>query len=97
MKVRFSPRATEDIIAIADYLRERNSSAARSVEATVRSTIDLLSEFSGSGRLLTQRRNVRVMPLARYPYLIFYTVSADELLILHIRHGARAPIGPEDL
>jgi toxin ParE1/3/4 len=78
-------------------LRERNSSAARSVEATVRSTIDLLSEFSDSGRLLTQRRNVRVMPLARYPYLIFYTVSADELLILHIRHGARAPIGPKDL
>ena len=97
MKVRFSPRATEDLIAIADYLRERNSSAARSVEAAVRRTIDLLSEFSGSGRLLTQRRNVRVMPLARYPYLIFYTVLADELLILHIRHGARVPLGPEDL
>jgi hypothetical protein len=37
------------------------------------------------------------MPLGRYPYLIFYSVSAEELVILHIRHGARKPVEPGDL
>jgi hypothetical protein len=37
------------------------------------------------------------MPLGRYPYLIFYTISGDELSILHVRHGARKPIEPESL
>jgi plasmid stabilization system protein ParE len=28
-------------------------------------------------------------PVPSYPYLIFYTVEADEVVILHVRHGAR--------
>jgi len=65
MKVRYSPRATDDIIAIADYLTERNRVAARAVEAAIRRTVDLVSEYPGSGRALTQRSNVRVMPVVR--------------------------------
>jgi toxin ParE1/3/4 len=84
-------------VAIADYLTERNPPAARAVETVLRRTIDLLNEFSGSGRGLTQRPDVRVMPLTHYPYLIFYTISSDELLILHIRHGARAPVETGEL
>ena len=98
MKVRYSPRATADIIAIADYLTERNRVAARAVDAAIRRTAsDLLAEFPGSGRVLKQRSNVRVMPVIRYPYLVFYRISAGEVLIVHIRHGARAPVEPESL
>jgi plasmid stabilization system protein ParE len=97
MKVRFSPRATDDIVHIADYLTARNPVAAIAVESAIRRTIELLAEFSGSGRTLTQRQNVRVVPLVRYPYLIFYTVTADEVIILHIRHAARAPVEPGDV
>ena len=50
MSVRYSPRATNDLIAIADHLTERNPPAARAVEEAIRKTIDLLGEFSGSGR-----------------------------------------------
>ena len=97
MKVRYSPRAADDLVAIADYLTDRNPAAARAVETAIRKTADLLGEFSGSGRALTQRSNLRVMPLVRYPYLVFYTVAVDGLLILHIRHGARAVVEGEDL
>jgi len=34
---------------------------------------------------------VRVMPLGRYPYILFYTAAGDELIVLHIRHGSRKP------
>ena len=97
MKVRYSPRATADTIAIADYLTDRNRAAAQAVESAIRRAVDLLSEFPGSGRALTQRSNVRVMPVIRHPYLIFYTVHSNEVLILHIRHGVRAPVNPEEL
>jgi len=30
-----------------------------------------------------------MLSLVRYPYLIFYRVKADEIEVLHIRHGAR--------
>jgi plasmid stabilization system protein ParE len=29
------------------------------------------------------------MPVRSSPYLIFYTVKGDEIVILHVRHGAR--------
>ena len=97
MRVRYSPRANADIIGIADYLTERNPAVARAMEQAIRAAVDLIGEFSGAGRAVDQRPNVRVMPVRRYPYLIYYTVRAGELVILHIRHGARAPVKPEEL
>jgi plasmid stabilization system protein ParE len=32
---------------------------------------------------------VRLLPLRRYPYRIYYTVTAVAVVILHIRHSAR--------
>jgi plasmid stabilization system protein ParE len=29
------------------------------------------------------------VPLVRYPYLIFYKVFADEVIVLRVIHGAR--------
>jgi plasmid stabilization system protein ParE len=97
MRLRYSPRAAGDLAAIGDYLRERSPSGARAVEAKIKSTLNLLAACPQSGRTLEQRRDVRVMPLVRYPFLVFYTVMKDEIVILHIRHAARAPIVPDDL
>jgi len=32
---------------------------------------------------------VRGAPVGRYPYLVFWTVEAGEIWVLHIRHRAR--------
>jgi toxin ParE1/3/4 len=97
MRIRYSPRAINDLRAIADYLTERSPSGARAVEQKIKAAIDALSEFPGIGKPVTGRPDVRVMPVVRFPYLIFYTLSGDELLVLHIRHGARAPITAQEL
>jgi toxin ParE1/3/4 len=97
VRVVYSPRAIADLLHVATYLKARSPSGARVVEQRIRRTIDLLSEFPGAGRALQQRPQVRVIPLGRYPYLIFYTLSGDELTILHIRHAARQPVDPERL
>jgi plasmid stabilization system protein ParE len=34
---------------------------------------------------------MRVMPLVRYPFKIFYRIVGDTVRVLHIRHAARRP------
>ena len=97
MRVRYSPRAIGDLEGIADYLATRSRQGMRAVESSIRATVALLGEFPRSGRVLEQRPQVRVIPVARFPYLIFYTVTDGMVVILHIRHGARRPIDPDEL
>lgn len=97
MKIRFSPRAVDDLGAIADYLSDRSASGALAVERQIHATLKLLSEFPRCGRILDYRPNVRVIPVTRHPYLLFYSVSGDQIVVLHVRHGARRPIEPDEL
>jgi plasmid stabilization system protein ParE len=97
MKVRYSPRAVQDLAGIADYLAQRSPAGARAVESAIRSTVRLLEAFPGSGRALEQRPAVRVVPVTRYPYLVFYASADDSVVVLHVRHGAREPVGPGEL
>jgi plasmid stabilization system protein ParE len=39
---------------------------------------------------------VRTIPLRKYPYMLFYCVEADEVVILSIRHTARRPARETD-
>jgi plasmid stabilization system protein ParE len=97
MRLRYRPRAVNDIIEIAGYLAERNPIAARAVELRLRAAAELLCQFPAMGRRVEQRPEVRVLPAGRFPYLIFYSVTPDEVVILHIRHGAREPASPDEL
>jgi plasmid stabilization system protein ParE len=61
----------------------------------IRSTCRLLASYPRVGRP-TNIREVRVLPVGRYPYVVYHTINATELVILHVRHGARAaPKGDE--
>jgi plasmid stabilization system protein ParE len=97
VKLHYSSRATRDLAEIAEYLTARSPKGALSVERRIRKTIDLISEFPGAGRSLDQRPAVRVIPLGRYPYLVFYALRDDEVVIPHVRHGAREPVDPDRL
>jgi len=97
VRVRYSPRAAVDLAVIADYLTERSPQGAQAVERAIRTTIALIADFPGCGRALAQRRTVRVIPVTRYPFLIFYTVTEESVIVLHIRHAARRPVDPDDL
>jgi plasmid stabilization system protein ParE len=50
MKLRFTPRATENIIAISDYLHERNPQAARHVRSAIYQSLDKLLLFPEAGK-----------------------------------------------
>lgn len=96
LSVRFDQRALNDLQEIRDYLLHRSPAGAERVRLHIAETIDRLADFPMLGRA-TDEPLVRVLPLTRYPYLIFYSVLKDEVVILHIRHGARQPIDPSRL
>ncbi len=94
MKIGYSPRAISDL---ADYLTERSPQGASAVERRIREVVDRLAEFPRMGRELAQRSGVRIMPLGRYPYLIFYAALENELVVLHVRHASRKPLEHDEL
>ena len=93
MNVVYAPRALRDLNGIAAYLSEREPVAARRALGAIKSSIDTLSFFPQIGRLVDDAGHRRV-PVVRYPYVIFYRIAGDDLLILHVRHTSRRPINP---
>jgi toxin ParE1/3/4 len=59
MKLRFTPRAVENIAAIADYIRERNPTASKRVRATIYESLQDLILFPHVGRV-QQTEGVRM-------------------------------------
>jgi plasmid stabilization system protein ParE len=88
MKVRYTDTALGELEDIFSYLFERNPAAAKAVAARVRDIAALLAEYPFLGHEADEP-SVRVAPLIRYPFLVFYTVNEDEIVVLNVRHAAR--------
>jgi plasmid stabilization system protein ParE len=90
MKLRFTSRATVDLIEIADFIRERNPDASLRVRAAILDSLQNLVLFPESGRRQTTE-GVRKIVTRRYRYLIYYTVdfAIEEIIVLTIQHPAR--------
>jgi len=93
MIVRYSRRAENDLAKILDYLDARSPRGARNVKVAIKRVIDLIGATPMIGHT-AGRGEVRVMPVGRYPYLIYWTFEANEVWLVHIRHGARRPLAP---
>jgi toxin ParE1/3/4 len=88
MSLRFTPRARADMAQIHEYIAQHNKAAATSVVRRIRLTSGLLARHPALGRE-TDIPGVRVFPTARYPYLVYHRVGADEVVIIHVRDGRR--------
>ena len=90
MKLRFTPRAIQDIAAIADHIRAENPAAAQRVRAAIYKSLQDLILFPYIGRR-QKAEHVRKLVTRRYPYLVYYTVNSDaeEIVILNVKHPAR--------
>jgi toxin ParE1/3/4 len=90
MKLRLTPRATQDLTAIGDYIRSKNPTAAVRVRAAILETLQLLIRFPGAGRAQTVE-GVRKIVTRRYPYIVYYRIdeAAQEIIVITIQHAAR--------
>ena len=90
MKLRFTPRATQDLVDIADYIRAHNPAAVLRVRSALLHSLQNLASWPEIGRRQTVE-GVRKLVTGRYPYLIYYTIdrAAEEVVIITIQHPAR--------
>jgi plasmid stabilization system protein ParE len=90
MKVVYAERARQDIADIYDSIAPHNPTAARRVEARIRTTCEGLADFPYASSA-TDEPNVRRVPLVRFPYTIFYRIDTrrDVVEIARVIHGAR--------
>ena len=91
MKVVYTEDALRDLGAIADWLILHYPAGAPNVERRIRTVVAHIAQWPESSRRAAGRPDVRVAPLGRYPYRIFYRVSGDTVEILHVHHAARQP------
>jgi addiction module RelE/StbE family toxin len=95
-RVRYARRAIADLIGIADYIRERNPRAAETVADRIRASIARLGMFPFIGRP-TDDPSLRILPIGRYPYVVYYEVIEGDVVVHHIRHGRRKPPRPDEI
>jgi plasmid stabilization system protein ParE len=90
MKVRYTPRARGDLEAILQYLSTHSPQGMRNLKRALENTTRLISQYPRSGRI-SKVAGARVLPVGRYPYLVYWAIEADEAWIVHIRDGRRKP------
>ncbi|HZE54925.1 MAG TPA: type II toxin-antitoxin system RelE/ParE family toxin [Bradyrhizobium sp.] len=91
MKVVYTDEALKDLDAIANWLIANYPAVAPAVERRIRTVIRHIMHWPESSRRSAERAGVRVAPLGRYPYKIFYRINGDTVEILHIHHAAQKP------
>jgi len=95
MKIRYTPRARDDLAAIYSYLDQRSPTGARSVKIAIERRIRLLADFPFIAPM-TEDPGVYELSMIRHPYRVYYRVEADEVRIVHVRHASRERPEPNE-
>jgi toxin ParE1/3/4 len=92
MKVEFTNRAVGDLRQISAHSRQEfGASVAAGLELRIRNMVEQIANAPESAPGVEQRPGMRVVPLVRYPFKVFYRIVGDTIRIVHIRHTARRP------
>ncbi len=88
VRVDWTPGAAEELRAIRAYVAQFSPQAARRLSARLIAAARGLETYPDRGRQITRgRRELTIIS----PYLIRYIHTGDRVIILEVRHGARAP------
>ena len=89
MKVRYTDAALQDLDEALAYIARNYPTVVSAFEARLNVALRRIGRWPESAEAVKQRTGVRVVPLRRYPYRIFYQITSDSVEILHIHHSAR--------
>ncbi|MBB5045309.1 plasmid stabilization system protein ParE [Rhodopseudomonas rhenobacensis] len=89
MRVVFTAAALDDLDRILDHIAENFPTVAEPFRTRLTAVLARIGEWPQSAQHVADDPGVRLAPLIRYPYNVFYRVTADAVEILHIHHVAR--------
>jgi toxin ParE1/3/4 len=90
VKLRFTPKGASELESILDYIADRSPEGAVQVQARLQALTALLLLHPHAGQL-TSKSRLRRIAATPYPYLIFYRIRDDAVVIHGVRHSARDP------
>jgi toxin ParE1/3/4 len=90
MRLRFTRRALVELEDILEYLATASVQGAERVQKRIQTITALLPERPLAGQRVGPSGLRRVVANP-YPYLVFYQVTDDEIIIVGVRHSARDP------
>jgi toxin ParE1/3/4 len=90
VKLRYTLPALADLNSILDYIAAASPHGAKRVQKRIREVINLLSTHPEIGAR-TDDPLIRRLTTPPYPFLIFYEIAEEEIVIHAIRHAARDP------
>ena len=88
MKVVYADEALRDLDEILTFIASNYPAISASFERRLRAVMARIGRWPESAQEVEQRPGVRMVPLVRYPYRVFYQVTTA-VEILHIHHAAR--------
>jgi len=90
MRLRYTRPALADLASILDYIASHSPQGAARIHARIQIVVSLLLSHPRIGTQ-TDDPAIRRVNASPYPYLIFYEIGGDEIVIHAVRHGARDP------
>jgi toxin ParE1/3/4 len=90
VRLRVTRRAATQIERALDYIEGESPQGANRMRERIESLLLLLAQHPHAGQA-TDLPGVRRLTVSPYPYLIFYRVTGDEVIVQRVRHTSRRP------
>ena len=91
MRVVYTDEALDNLDGILAFIARHYPGIRAAFEKRLRTVVARIGAWPESAEEVAQRPGVRVAPLIRYPYKVFYRVTDEAVEILYIHHAARLP------
>lgn len=89
MRVVYTHQALADLDTILEFIGSNYPTAYAGFELRMAMIARRIGRWPDSAEQVAGRPGVRVVPMIRYPYKVFYRVTADAVEVLYIHHAAR--------
>jgi toxin ParE1/3/4 len=89
MRVVWTEAALSDLDSALAYTAENYPNLVRALESRIRTVLIRIGRWPESARTVDGELGIRVVPLLRFPYRIFYRVMNGQVEILHLHHASR--------
>lgn len=89
MKVVYTDEALRDLDDILKFLASNYPTIAAPFKTRLSALVRRIGKWAESAQEIEQRPGIRLVPLIRYPYKVFYQIRRQRVEILHIHHSSQ--------
>ncbi|QAU49680.1 type II toxin-antitoxin system RelE/ParE family toxin [Bradyrhizobium guangzhouense] len=88
MRLRVVSTAFAELAEIAEFIARDNPDASRGVVRRIEEVFTRIKQFPYMAHP-ADTSDIRIYPVRPFPYLVFYSIEQDEIIVRNVRHEAR--------